>query len=330
MGNVARYSNVSGVPTALGVFLASDEYDYDNTPKTISATTLMKPLRQIILPSRLPADVGLVDLGSMLRVRIGAAVHEKIERAWMDGRHINAMKAMGIPDRAIALVKVNPQPDELTEDTIPVYIEQRTSTVVNGWNVTGKYDIVFNGRVEDFKTASVLSYMKQQNAAKQGWQGSLYRWLNPKIVTDAHMRIHHIFLDWKPGMRGSSPDYPPEGYVSQTIELHSLEKTQQFVESKINLIEKYWDAHESVIPECDDEELWRSEPVFKYYKNPLKTQRSTKNFETMHEAQLRRIEDGSVGIVREIPGQVTACKYCPAFDACTQKDRLIQAGDLIL
>lgn len=330
MGNVARYSNVSGVPTALGVFLASDDYDYDDTPKTISATTLMKPIRQIILPSRLPSDVGLVDLASMLRNRIGSAVHTAIERSWLEGRYAKAMQAMGIPDRAINLIKVNPQPEDLNEDSIPVYIERRASKQVNGWNVTGKFDIVFDGRVEDFKTASVLSYMKQQNASKQAWQGSLYRWLNPLIVHEPQIRIHHIFLDWKPGMRGSSPDYPSQGFVTQTIDLHSVEDTQRFVEHKIHLIEKYWNEHESAIPECNDEELWRSEPVYKYYKNPLKTQRSTKNFETMHEAQLRRIEDGSVGIVREIPGQVMACKFCNAFDACTQKDRLIQAGDLVL
>jgi hypothetical protein len=41
-------------------------------------------------------------------------------------------------------------------------------------------------------------------------------------------------------------------------------------------------------------------------------------------------EDGNVGLVKEVPGQVTACKYCPAFSICSQKDALIAAGDLIL
>lgn len=324
----ARYTNVQAVPTALGVFLASDKYDYDNTEKTISATTLMKPIRQIVLPSRLPPNVGLVTLASMLRNRIGSAVHDAIERSWKEN-HVEAMKAMGFPQRVIDLVKINPT-SELDPEDIPVYIEQRSSKEVNGWSVTGKYDIIFNGVVEDFKTASVLSYMKQLNAEKQTMQGSLYRWLNPEIVTEDHMRIHHIFLDWKQGMVGTNPAYPTQGFVTQTFHLKPVEETQRFVESKILMIEKYWDAPEYNIPECTDEELWRSEPKFKYYKNPLKTQRSTKNFDTMHEAQLQRIADGSVGIVREVPGTVMACRYCPAFDACTQKDRLIRAGDLTL
>ena len=49
----ARYANVSEVPLALAVFLASDYYDYDTVPNTISATTLLKPLRQIVLPPRI-------------------------------------------------------------------------------------------------------------------------------------------------------------------------------------------------------------------------------------------------------------------------------------
>ena len=90
------------------------------------------------------------------------------------------------------------------------------------------------------------------------------------------------------------------------------------------------DVPESEIPLCTDEDLWRSAPVFKYYKNPVKTNRSTKNFDTRQEAYVRMAEDGGVGIVIEQPGQVTACKYCQAFSVCTQKDDLIAAGDLIL
>jgi len=45
-----RYANVSDVPLALAVFLATDSYDYNPDPNTVSATTLLKPIRQIVLP----------------------------------------------------------------------------------------------------------------------------------------------------------------------------------------------------------------------------------------------------------------------------------------
>jgi hypothetical protein len=102
------------------------------------------------------------------------------------------------------------------------------------------------------------------------------------------------------------------------------------VRGKLHKIEQYWDADEDEIPLCSDEDLWRSEAVFKYYKNPAKTTRSTKNFTSYQDAMLMYIEDKSVGIVKEVPGQVTACKYCQAFPVCTQKDALIAQGDLIL
>jgi hypothetical protein len=109
-----------------------------------------------------------------------------------------------------------------------------------------------------------------------------------------------------------------------------LAETDSFIMRKLALIEKYWDAPEAEIPMCSDDDLWRSEPVFKYYKNPAKMLRSTKNFETKQEAYQRLAEDGHGGVIVEQPGQVTACKYCAGFGQCTQKDQLILAGDLTL
>lgn len=333
----AIYSNVSDVPLALAVFLASDYYDHSSDPDEISATTLLKPLRQIILPSRIPAGEAPVDLAAMMNNRMGAAIHDGIEKAWLTN-HVNAMRALGYARRVIDRVKVNPKPWELTEDTIPVYLEQRLKRriVVNGktWVVTGKFDFVGEGRVQDFKSTSVWTYKNQVNSEKYTQQGSIYRWLDPKLITQDELDIHYIFTDWKAGMQRSDPSYPPRRFHKQTFPLMSLTETQAFIERKLRLIEQYWETPEDEIPLCDDEELWRSEPVFKYYKNPenavIPGKRSTKNFDNAHDARLRLIEDGSVGAIKEVPGQVTVCKYCPAFQICTQKDQLVATGDLML
>jgi hypothetical protein len=86
---------------------------------------------------------------------------------------------------------------------------------------------------------------------------------------------------------------------------------------------------ESQIPECSDEDLWRSEPVYKYYKDPNKTLRSTKNFENKQDAYSHLASIG-IGTVIEKPGTVTSCRYCPAFSICAQKDKLIATGELII
>jgi len=324
-----RYANVSDVPMALAVFLASDNYDYNSDPDTISATTLLKPLRQIVLPPRLPPGEGLSNLADMMANRIGAAIHDGIENAWKTN-YVEAMKAIGLPSGVIKRIAINPEPHELTDETIPVYLEQRISRRMGKWRITGKFDFVGEGRVQDFKSTSTFTYKKQVNADKYTQQGSIYRWLDPKLITQDQMDIHYIFMDWKGAMVKSDPKYPPRRFHTQSFPLLGLVETEQFIAKKIALIEKYWDAPEDTLPECDSEELWRSEPQFKYYKNPIKTVRSTNNFDNRAEAMTKYVADGSVGFVKEVPGQVTACKYCSAFAACSQKDRLIASGDLIM
>lgn len=327
----ARFANVSEVPLALAVFLATDSYDHNDDPFTISATTLLKPLRQIILPSRIPAGEGLVNLADMMNSRMGTAIHDGIEKAWMNN-YRGAMRDIGLPDRVISRVVINPdeQDLEMNPDWIPIYLEQRLKRQLGKWTITGKFDFIGEGKVQDFKSTSVFTYKKQTGADKYTQQGSIYRWLDPKKIHQDRMDIHYIFTDWKGAIAKTDPSYPPKRFHTQSFELLSLNETEAFIRKKLALIEQYWDAPEEEIPQCDDDELWRSEPQFKYYKNPEKTARSTKNFDTMQDAMLRLSEDGNVGIVKEVPGQVTACKYCPAFAACTQKDQLVAAGDLIL
>lgn len=328
-----RYANVSEVPLALGVFLASDNYDYNSDPDTVSATTLLKPLRQIILPSRIAPGDGLVNLSDMMANRMGAAIHDGIERAWTQN-HVAAMEALGYPKRVIDRIKINPKKEELTEDCLPIYLEQRLSRKIGKWTVTGKFDFVGEGRVQDFKSTSVWTYKNQVNSTKYAQQGSIYRWLDPQMITQDQMDIHYVFTDWKSGMQRSDPAYPPRRHHRQVFDLLSVSETQNFITKKLEAIAKYWDADEENIPPCDDEELWRSEPQFKYYKDPanmhLPGKRSTKNFDSRQEALIFMADKGGVGGIKEVPGQVTACKYCPAFAACTQKDQLIANGDLLM
>jgi hypothetical protein len=326
---MAQYGNVSAVPLSLAVFLATDTYDHDDDPNTISATSLLKPIRQIVLSARVPQEDAVVDLIQMVASRMGTAIHDAIERSWTENHNI-ALEALGYPKRVIEKIRINPSKEELTEDCIPIYLEQRAYKKVGRFRVSGKFDFVGEGRVEDFKTTSTFTAINNTNDEKYIQQGSIYRWLNPDIITKDEMAIQFIFTDWSKAKAMQDPNYPQNRIQQRVFMLKSVNETQAFVERKLAQIEQYWDADENELPRCTDEELWRSEPVFKYYKNPASTKRSTKNFDNQQDAMLRYIEDGSVGLVKEVPGQVTACKYCPAFSICSQKDELIASGDLIL
>lgn len=324
-----RYSNVSNVPLSMAVFLATDSYDYVDDPNYISATSLIKPLRQLILSSRTKEDDVSVDLTNMVASRMGAAIHDSIERAWLNN-YKGAMRTLGYPDRVIEKVQINPTKEELRPDGIPIYLEQRGYRKIGKWTIGGKFDFVGDGRVEDFKSTSVYTAINKSKDSDYILQGSIYRWLTPDIITRDEMAIQFIFTDWSGAKAKSDPNYPQSRIQQRVLKLKSLQETDAFIARKLRLIEQYWDAKEEDIPHCSDEELWRSEPVFKYYKNPAKTSRSTKNFEDKQDAYLRLAEDGHVGIVIEQPGHVTACRYCAGFSICSQKDQLIAAGDLLL
>ena len=324
-----NYGNTSAVPLSIAVFLATDNYDYNDDPNTISATTLLKPLRQIILASRIDNKDATVDLDQMVPNRMGNAIHDAIERAWTSN-HAVAMKALGYPERVISQVRINPTPDEVAQGCLPIYLEQRSHRKIGKYTISGKFDFVGDGRVEDFKSTSAYTWLHQTSDEKYIWQGSVYRWLNPAIVTKDEMAIQFIFTDWARVRAMTDPKYPQNRIQQKIYKLRSLEETEAFIHRKLELLDTYWHMPEESIPHCTDEDLWRSEPVFKYYKNPAKTARSTKNFESIHDARLRLIEDGNIGLIKEVPGQVTACKYCSAFSICSQKDHLIANGDLIM
>lgn len=316
------YTNTHKIPLALAVFLATDHYDYE--PNTISTTGLLKPLRQIILSQRLDKENNIVDLADMVSSRMGTAIHTAIEQAWANPT--KALKALGYDDKTIERIKINPS--IVNKGDIPVYMEQRSYKEVLAFTISGKFDFVAEGKVQDFKSTSVYGYLNQSNKDKYTLQGSIYRWLNPSIITCNEMVIHYIFTDWNKAESLRNSDYPKARVLSQSYPLLSLEDTQKFVENKLNQILLYQDTNEKDLPFCTDKELWRRPTVWKYYKKE-DSLRATKNFDNPNQAYALQAENGC-GVVKEVKGQVSACKYCPCFMLCSQKDNLIQTGDLVL
>ena len=331
----ARYINTSSVPLSMAVFLATDNYDHD--AKTISATAIIKPLRQLILGGRVPQELSLPDLISMVASRVGSAIHDGIERSWLTNHKV-AMAALGYPQKIIDLVRVNPSKEDLATDPdiIPVYLEQRATKQVGNYLVSGKYDFVGQGRLEDFKTTSTYTAMSGSNDAKYILQGSIYRWLNPDIITEDEMSIQFIFTDWSAMQARQNPNYPQHRIQERKLKLLSIEETDRYIRQKLSDFDDLVDLPEADLPLCTDEDLWRTEPVFKWYKNHdastvATAAKSTKNFDDELTARTHMMTIGKgAGIVVTKPGQVNACKYCPGFAVCTQKDVLIAVGDLVL
>lgn len=326
-----KYTNNHNVDLFAAAWLAHDSYDHNDDPYTISVTTLLRPVKQVILASRVPPSEAKEDIIGLIKSRMGTAIHDSFESVWLDeDKWKPALAELGYPKRVIDRMKVNPSDEELADNPkmLPVYTELRASRKVGKWTVSGKYDFVVDGQVEDLKNTSTFSFTKGNRIEDFQKQGSMYRWLNPKQITKDHVRIHYVFWDWTQS-QSYQQGYPEGPYVSRLYELASVADTEHFVRTRLNTLEKLWHADESQMEPCTNDELWVDPPVYKYYANPEKKSRATRNFDNMGEAQAYRAGKGKgKGVIDLVYGEVKACRYCAAAPICKQKDEYIASGRL--
>jgi hypothetical protein len=212
-------------------------------------------------------------------------------------------------------------PTEVKEGQIPVYIEKRGFKDVLGYRIGGKFDCVIQGILHDLKTTSAFSWVYGTRDDDFMLQGSLYRWIHPEIVTEDSIRISFIFTDWMKASSLSNPAYPDSRIKHKDIPLMSIRETELWVKNKIAQIDKLKNAPEEDIPRCTEEEVWLSEPKYRYFSDPTKTSgRATRVFNNSQDAIAHQL-DKQKGIILESPREAKKCsKYCPAFSVCTQKD----------
>lgn len=338
-------TNRGDIPLGLAVWLLHDDYDYIDEPSYVSATRLMKPLRHILLPPRVPKELRTSDVEDYIGRALGHSLHDSIEKAWLKG-YKRSLMLLGYPEHVINRVLVNPTPEQLekTPDAIPVYLEQRAfrKITVNGetFIIGGKFDLVTDGILNDNKSTTAYTWLFGGKDDDYKLQGSLYNWINQKghayhdiectdpvlvqRITEDFIRINFIFTDWQKMQAKSNPNYPQRRLMSKDISLMSLEETERWIISKLSLVQQYRDTPEAKLPECTDEELWRTDPVYKYYSDPTKTDgKSTKNFSNPAEARAYCASKGK-GVVIAVPGEVKRCGFCDAFPICSQKDRYFQ------
>lgn len=333
-----RLTNNAGIGLAIAVWLAHDDYDYVDKPNYLSATTLNKPIRQIVLTPRVPVEQRNTDLEELIQSRFGQTLHFGVEVAWKTN-YAQSMQRLGYPPGLIRRVRVNPSDEEVAADPdiIAVYTEIRTERQLGKWTIGGKLDLTIEGRLHDIKKTSVWGYQKLKGISDEKWieQLSTYRWLNPTKIVHDEAHIQYILLDWQRSMKRRDPNYPPHAVPERQVKLLSEQETEQRLREKLRAIEHYWDAPETEIPHCSDEDLWRSDPQYKYfagYSNVADIpagKRSTKNFDDLATAMQHKANEGK-GVVLVVPGLAKACAYCAAFQVCSQKDYLMETGQLDL
>lgn len=325
---MSSITNANDIPLGLAVWVLHDDYDHQDIKNYVSATRLMKPIRHLVLPSRVPVEDRTSDVEDFIASGLGRAIHDSIEKAWLHG-YERSLSLLGYPESVIKRVLINPTDEQLlsVENPLPIYLEQRAfrEIEVNGvtYVVGGKFDMVAEGMVMDNKSTTAYTWVYGGKDDDYQLQGSIYRWLNPKKITNDFIRINFIFTDWQKASASQNPKYPPRRLMSKDIPLLSLDQTEQWIRNKLSQVERYKNQDETSLPYCTDEELWRSEPVYKYYADPTKTTgKSTKNFNDASEANKFKAEKGHKGIVITIAGTAKRCEYCDAASICSQRKKM--------
>lgn len=322
-----RVTNKTGIDLPLAVWLLQDGYNSgaDKAPpgELISATTLLKPTRQLILQRKVDQSQETIDLADLIASRKGHAFHDSVERAWTEGNWQKAMRRLHYPQSIVDKVRINPDPKTVKDDELPIYLEKRGFRPFEDVVVTGQMDFLVGKAYRDFKSTSTFAWTSGNKDQDYILQGSIYRWIFPELIQDDVMRIEFIFTDYVKYL-ARNPKYPQSSIAHREYAMLSLKDTETWIHDKLNEIRVNAKKKQDQMVECTEKELWRAEDKFKYFSDPAKAQvpgaRSTKNFETAVEAETHRQQQGK-GVVVKVPGEVKACLYCPAFLVCEQRKR---------
>jgi hypothetical protein len=306
-----KITNNNGLSLPIAVWLAYDGYDYSNDDSVISTTSLMKPIKQVVFGRRYKDADKEFDVSDFISSSMGTALHDSVELAWKNkDKTVDILNNMGYLNAEDIYDKVT--------------FEKRTVKQVGKYKISGKFDMVFDGIVADIKSTSTWTYIYGSKDDDYKIQMSIYRWLNPELITNDFGYIEFIFTDWSAVKAKQDSSYPQGRTATKKIALMSIAETQKFVEDKLSEIQINELIEDDKLPDCTDEELWASADVWKVYKGASRA-RSMKNFALEADAyEFAATKAGSVVVLNK--GEVKRCNYCSYQEFCSQYTRLKVKG----
>lgn len=306
-----KYNNPTRLHPFLCAMLAYNDYDFSEDPTAVSTTSLMKPTNMLALERKHKLADKEVDLEALIPSVMGNAMHSLLEKA-LEETTDEVWAQLGIP-----------KPEKLE-----VRQEIRTVRAIDGYNITGKYDMLYmydgsEWHLADLKTMSVWALIIDPAKKKEEFikQLSIYRWLNQDEDISDDAEILFWYTDWSKADSVRKSNYPPSRIGNLPIRLWSIEDTETYIKKQLTALkaaEKSLEKGTATSVACSDSELWKTETTYKYYKNPKKLERATKNFDSYSDAHDRYMKDGSVGTIITVPGQAKRCNYCSVTAFCEQ------------
>jgi len=147
--------------------------------------------------------------------------------------------------------------------------EKRLNYTINNMLVSGKFDLIKNNQLHDYKVTSVWTLVFKDKIEEWVKQLSIYRFLyylvhKKKLSDTAH--IVAVLRDWTARDLGRIKGYPVSPIVELDLSLLSLENTEILVKEKIEEVKAAEGMSDDELPMCTDEERWYNKKKKKYNK----------------------------------------------------------------
>jgi len=276
-----QITNKLNLPEA--IVKAVDTERHNKTEKELSATTLLKGIKEIILTWR-HWDELTDDAADRIWAVFGTAVHALLET---EGKH------------------------EFTECDLNAPIGDVT--------ITGRIDNynMETGTVTDYKTVSIWKVIMGDF---DDWrmQGIIYAWLLTKSGFKAdHCRFITILKDHNKSKAKFDSKYPqvPIYIYEFPITIPKLNEAEDYIKERVTEYLKYLDKADDEIPPCTDKERWATETGYAVMKTGRKS--AVRVLPSKAEADRKAAELGAGHYVETRPGVSRKCAgYCACCDFC--------------
>ena len=247
----------------------------------ISITGLIQPPRVRILTKRHDAEI-VQDVSELVWLLLGSSVHAILERT--------------DPDNHL--------------------VEERMTTEVNGWVISGKPDLLDPGMtLSDWKVTSVWSFIFGE---KPEWtqQLNFYRWLYSSCDFDVRkLQIVAILRDWQKSTAKREPEYPQTAIYRTEIPMLGMDDVRVQIIQRVLIHQSNEQLPDDKLDLCTPEERWAKQTTYAVKKETNKT--ALRVFDNMEQAEALLAEKGKGFIIETRPGANIRCEdYCLAAPFC--------------
>lgn len=280
-------TNRLGLPQAIVDAVTNDPYTKGESD--ISVTQLIQPpyARKLREENEVHEDVT-----DRIWSLVGQVGHGIVERAYPQA-YTEAAKNMTAAEAHAAF---------------GVVAEKRLYMKVNGWVVSGQFDVIDAYHLQDYKFTSVYSVLGD---TKTEWvnQLNLLRLLSIHNGIDVkRLGILAILRDWSKA-KSKQADYPKHQIEQIDIPMWTVAEAEAYMLSRVI-------AHQDLAPPpCTDVERWKREDVYAVMKVGRKS--AVKLHDTRNAANGHLVELGTGHSVVKRDGEFFRCQnYCNVMHVC--------------